>query len=226
MIRCSVLRTVALSVVSATCLAVAPSLAQTTPPRPATTPNVKPAPAKPPTPAKPGTSAKPSTPTKPGTRPAAPAGAGPAGGTPPVELASFGDWRVYSSDTAKGKVCYALAQPRDRLPKTLKRDPGYLFIATRPTEGVRNEVSVVLGFAAKDGGDGKASIGPAAFQLVTKGAAAWVKNAAEDAAFVEAMKRGQTLTVEATSKKGNTSTDRYTLTGISQALDRVRKDCP
>ena len=143
-----------------------------------------------------------------------------------MELAKFGDWGAYMSETSKGKVCYALATPKERLPKSLKRDPGYLFIASRPGEGVRNEVSVVLGFPAKDGGDGKATVGTTSFALVTKGTAAWVKNAAEDAAFVEAIRRGQQLTVEATSRKGNASTDRYTLAGVAQALDRVRKECP
>ena len=69
-------------------------------------------------------------------------------------------------------------------------------------------------------------MGNTSFALVTKGTAAWVKNAAEDAAFVEAIRRGQQLTVEATSRKGNPSTDRYTLAGVAQALDRVRKECP
>ena len=52
----------------------------------------------------------------------------------------------------------------------------------------------------KNGGDGKATVGTTSFALVTKGTAAWVKNAAEDAAFVEAIRRGQQLTVEATSR--------------------------
>lgn len=144
----------------------------------------------------------------------------------PVQVAAFQDWGVYTSETAKGKVCYALAQPKERLPKTLNRDPGYLFVSSRPAEGVRNEVSLVLGFAAKDGGEGTAAVGPTGFALVTKGNAAWMKNAAEDATFVDALRKGQGLVVKVTSKRGNESTDRYSLSGAAQALDRVRKECP
>ena len=180
------------------------------------------------TPAKPGSAApkpgaanaKPTAAAKPGAKPAAP------GGGQPMQLEVFGDWGAYASNTPKGKVCYALAQPKDRLPKSLQRDPGYLFIATRPAEGVKNEVSMVLGFVTQDGGDGKAAIGATSFALVTKGNAAWVKNAAEDGAFVDAMRKGQSLTIEAKSKRGNSSTDRYALAGLTQALDRVRKECP
>ncbi|WP_245421935.1 hypothetical protein [Alsobacter soli] len=195
-------------------------------------------------PAKPAAKPATASPAKPGTAPAKPAaahgatgakgaaaakpGAKPAalGGGQPVQLEVFGDWGAYASTTPKGKVCYALAQPKDRLPKGLTRDPGYLFIATRPAEGVRNEVSMVLGYATQDGGEGKATIGRSSFALVTKGNAAWVKNAAEDGAFVEAMRKGQSLTIEAKSKRGNATTDRYALHGLPQALDRVKKECP
>jgi hypothetical protein len=199
-------------------LGAGPALAQgTAPAKPAAPAKPKPAAA-----GKPAASAKPAAAAKPGAKPA-------ATGAPqgqPVQLAMFGDWGAYASDTAKGKVCYALARPKERLPKTLKRDDGYLFISNRPAEGVRNEVSVVLGFQAKDGSEGSAAIGATSFALVTKGDAAWVKNAAEDAAFVETLRKGQSLVVKATSKKGNESVDRYALTGFVQALDRVKKECP
>jgi hypothetical protein len=200
-------------------LGAGPAFAQaTTPakPKPAAAAS-KPAPAKPAAGAKTAATAA-----KPGPKPA-PTGAGQG---QPVQLAVFGDWGAYASDTAKGKVCYALARPKERLPKSLKRDDAYLFISNRPAEGVRNEVSVVLGFPAKDGSEGSAVIGATSFALVTKGDAAWVKNAAEDAAFVETLRKGQSLTVKATSKKGNESTDRYALSGFVQALDRVKKECP
>ncbi len=186
-------------------LAAAPAMAQTAKPA------AKPAPA---AKAKP-TAAKPAA--------AKPAAAAPS---PPVQVASFGDWGVYTSETPKGKVCYALAKPKERLPKNLTRDPGYLFISSRPSEGVHNEVSVVLGYATQDGSQGSAVIGGSTFALVTKGSAAWVKNAAEDASFVEALRKGQGLLVKAKSKRGNETTDRFVLAGAGQALDRVRKECP
>jgi hypothetical protein len=177
----------------------------------------KPAPAKP-------AAAKPAA-AKPAAKAAAakPAAAAP---TPPVQVASFGDWGVYTSETAKGKVCYAASKPKERAPKTLKRGDGYVFISNRPAEGVHNEVSISLGFPTKDGGDGSATIGSTSFALITKGEAAWVRNAAEDASFVESLRKGQSLVLKASSQRGNESTDRYSLSGIAQALDRVKKECP
>jgi invasion protein IalB len=64
----------------------------------------------------------------------------------PNLIATFGDWNVFVSQSGKGRICYVLAQPKTREPDSLKRDPGYAFISDRPTEGVRNEVSFIMGF--------------------------------------------------------------------------------
>ena len=144
----------------------------------------------------------------------------------PVQIANFGDWGVFASDTQRGRVCYALSQPKERLPKGLSRDPGYLFISTRPSEGIRNEISIITGFPTKDNADGEMMIGSTKYMLVMKGNSAWLKNPAEDPAALETMKKGAALTAKTTSKKGNVTTDRYSLSGLGQALDRVKKECP
>ncbi len=137
----------------------------------------------------------------------------------------FGDWGAYQTQ-GKSKTCYALAQPKNREPEKLKREAAYVFISTRPAENVKNEISIIMGFKMKDGGEAKATIGDAEFGLVAKGANAWVKNPAEEGHFIEAMKKGSKLIVKAASAKGKVSTDTYSLSGLSQALDRVRKECP
>ncbi len=167
----------------------------------------------------------------------------------PELVGSYGDWSVFHSQSGKNKVCYTLAQPKQRDPDDLKRDPGYAFISERPGEGVRNEVSIIMGFDvgapggdsdAKDSGDAKdkkkdkkhelvaptAEVGDSSFDLLPKGANLWVKNAAQEGALVAEMRKGKTLVVKATSKKGNLTTDTYSLSGFAQAIDRALKDCP
>ncbi len=136
----------------------------------------------------------------------------------------FGEWDVFTAG-GKARTCYTLARPKERAPASLKRDDAYVFISNRPGENVQNEVSVIMGFAMKDGSEPSADIGGAAFQLVAKGSNAWLKNPAEEGKFVEAMKRGSKLVVKASSSKGNASTDTYSLAGISDALARIRKEC-
>jgi hypothetical protein len=145
----------------------------------------------------------------------------------PVQVASFGDWGAFMAQQGgKKKTCYALAQPKERMPASLKRDAAYIFISSRPAENVHNEISIIMGFTMKDNGEAQADIGGTHFQLIAKGTNAWIKNPAEEAQFIETMKKGSKLVIKAASTKGNTTTDSYSLAGLSQALERVQKECP
>ncbi len=143
----------------------------------------------------------------------------------PMLVGNYGDWGAYLSQ-GKSKICYALAQPKDRAPSTLKKDQAYIFVSTRPAEGVHNEVSVIMGVPLKDGAaQAKAEVGATSFDLVSKGQNAWMKNAADETRFLDALKHGGKLVVKGTLVKGGTATDSYSLSGLSQALERVVKDC-
>jgi invasion protein IalB len=159
----------------------------------------------------------------------APAAAAPAQGGgqgQALELGTFGDWVAYTSPQGRPKVCYIVSKPKERLPRNLNRDPGFLFVTARPAERVRNEVSIVLGFPAKEDVPGSATIGANSFALAPKGRNAWIANAAEEGAFLDQARRGQSVLVKVTSGRGNEVSDRYSLAGLAQALDRMRRECP
>jgi len=143
----------------------------------------------------------------------------------PVPIATYGDWGAFLAGSGKTKTCYALAQPKERQPDNLHRDPAYIFISSRPGENIHNEVSIIMGFPMKDGGDGEATVGSATFELVSKGSNAWVKNPAKEGELIAAMKKGAKLLVKAASTHGRMTTDSYSLHGLSQALERVDKEC-
>lgn len=143
----------------------------------------------------------------------------------PKAVAQFGDWSVYASGSGNSRVCYAISQPKDRQPGGLKRDPAYFFISTRPGEKVTNEVSLKMGFPLKEGSEAKLTVGTQAFQLYTKEDGAWVRNVADEGKLVDAIRKGKDVTVVSTSLRGNPTTDKYGLSGISQALDRVAQEC-
>ena len=53
-----------------------------------------------------------------------------------------------------------------------------------------------------------------------------MKNAARESALIAEMKKGVKLEIKAASLKGNASTDSYSLSGFSQAMERLQKECP
>ena len=169
----------------------------------------------------------------------------------PSLVATFGDWNVFVGQVGKGRICYALAQPKSREPASLTRDPGYAFISDRPAEGVRNEVSFIMGFdispgpgaasrseakpASKSRHKAKTSAGlapvalvddSASFEMLPKGGDLWVKNAAKEDALIAEMRKGSKLAIKAASLRGNQSIDIYSLAGFSQAMERLQKECP
>ena len=172
----------------------------------------------------------------------------------PSLVATFGDWNVFVGEVGKGHICYTLAQPKSREPATLTRDPGYAFISDRPSEGVRNEVSFIMGFDVSGGDTAEAKtdakpgekpsksdaksktsaaaaapvalVDQASFEMLPKGGNLWVKNAAKESALIAEMRKGAKLVIKAASLRGHQSIDTYSLTGFAQAMERLQKECP
>ena len=163
----------------------------------------------------------------------------------PALVGSYGDWKVYHSASGKAKICYLLAEPKSREPGDEKHDKAYAFISERPAERVRNEVSFVMGFEVATAADLKerkgkkpkkgeaeaaagptAVIGDAEFNLAPKGNDLWVKNPAEEGKVIDEMRKGTTLVIKASTKRGRATSDTYSLSGFSQAVDKALKDCP
>jgi invasion protein IalB len=149
------------------------------------------------------------------------------GGAQPALLGQYADWGAFAATSGGGKVCYALATPASTRtnPPNRPRDPVYLFISTRPAENVHNEVSVIIGYQLKPDSEVNVEIGTNKFVMYTKADGAWISNAAEEARMVETMRKSADLVVTGTSTRGTQSTDRYSLKGLSQALDRTAKEC-
>jgi hypothetical protein len=182
-------------------------------------PAAKPAQAAKSTPAKKpaATSAKP--------EPASAAQAAVPAGSPNL-LGQFGEWGAYTAAPAGRKLCFVIAKPgsQQTKPAGRPRDPAYFFISTRPAERVKDEISTVVGYALKPD-SANAVIGSATFAMYAQNDGAWIKNAAEEARMIDAMRKGGDLVVKGTSARGTESTDTYNLRGLAQALDRVAQEC-
>jgi invasion protein IalB len=150
-----------------------------------------------------------------------------AQGDQPTLLGQYADWGAYTAAPGGKKVCFALSKPKSSQtnPPGRPRDPAYVFISTRPAENVRNEVSVIIGYPFKPSTDASAEVGPVKFAMSTQNDGAWVKNVAEEARLIDAMRKGADLTIKGTSGRGTQSTDQFSLKGLSEALARADQEC-
>lgn len=140
-------------------------------------------------------------------------------------LETAGKWQAFSSQQGRTKVCYALSKAESRLPANLKDVEGLLFVSSRPTEGVRNEISFVMNFDLKEDVEHQAVIGDERFALVAKGQNMWLKNPAEEPRMLDALRKGASLEIKGTSKRGNPTSDKYSLAGLTQTVKRAEDAC-
>jgi hypothetical protein len=140
-------------------------------------------------------------------------------------LETAGKWQAFSSQQGRSKICYALSKAESRSPANLKDVEGLLFISSRPGEGVRNEISLVMNFDLKEDVEHQAIIGSDRFALVAKGQNVWLKNPAEEGRMLDALRKGSGLEIKGTSKRGNPTSDKYSLAGISQIVKRAEDAC-
>jgi hypothetical protein len=144
-----------------------------------------------------------------------------------VLLGQFGEWGAYKALPGGKKICFALSKPTSSTtePAGRTRDAAYAFVSTRPSEKVKNEVSIIVGYPQKPGQDATAAIGSASYAMYTQNDGAWVRNAAEEAQMVDTMRKGADLVVKSESARGTRTTDTFSLKGIAQALDKVAEEC-
>lgn len=144
-----------------------------------------------------------------------------------VLLGQFGDWGAYTATPGGKKVCFVLSKPTSAVtdPAGRNRDPSYAFVSTRPSEKVKNEVSLIVGYPQKANHEASATVDAKSYVLYTQNDGAWVKNAAEEAQMVEAMRKGSTMIIHSESSRGTKTTDTYSLRGVADALDKVAAEC-
>jgi hypothetical protein len=174
------------------------------------------------------TKPKPKPATKPEAKPEAAKPASPAaGGVQPKLLGQYGIWGAYTASPGGKKVCFALAKPSasETNPPNRPRNPVYMFISTRPTDKVTNEISLVVGYPFKPGTEASVQVGGSSFALYTQQDGAWIKNGTDEAKMVDAMRGGDNAVIKGTSAKGTQSTDTFSLKGVAQALDRTAQEC-
>lgn len=149
----------------------------------------------------------------------------PAAAQEPTLLGEFGDWAAYTYTSGQGRVCYAVSIPKSSEPTGLNRDPVFFLISHFPKQGVRNEISTIIGYPFRKESMAQLTIGDRTFELFTSGDGAWADSAARDREIVDALKKGSRMDLKGTSWRGTATKDNYSLQGVSAAVDKIDESC-
>ncbi|WP_454854691.1 invasion associated locus B family protein [Rhizobium binxianense] len=143
----------------------------------------------------------------------------PAGAAQPKRIAQLGAWSAYSYRD-KTTTCYVLSVPPDASPRNV--DHGENFFLISKTAG--HEVpQAVMGYSLAPGSKIRVSVGSQGFDMFIKDNRGWLEDAGEEPALVSAMRAGQTMMLEAKSRRGTTTRYTYSLSGVTAALNTIAK---
>jgi len=140
-------------------------------------------------------------------------------------VGKFKDWESFVLSKDGNKTCFAQSVPVVRAPKKLKRDPSRLFISFRPTENIKNEISVTNGYEFKLKTPVTAKSGKKSYDLFSKGRFAWVVDMKDEAKLIVTMKKASRLMIIGNTDKGDQTTDHYSMMGFSKAYNSAKKNC-
>ena len=127
-------------------------------------------------------------------------------------------------ETDKGKICFAQTVPTRRAPKAVKRDNSKLFVTFRPSEEIKDEVSLTSGHDYKTSSV-TASSGKRRYSFFSQKDFAWLLDDQEEKKFIQLMKKATDIIVKARTTKGAETTDHYSMMGFTKAYNTAKKTC-
>ena len=142
----------------------------------------------------------------------------------PRSTGKYKNWESFTAQTDKGKICFAQTIPTKRAPASIKRDKSKLFVTFRPSENIKDEVSMTSGHDYKSS-TVTASSGKKRYSFFSQKNFAWLLDDQEERGFIKTMKRATNVIVKARTTKGAETTDHYSMMGFTKAYNTAKKSC-
>ena len=143
-----------------------------------------------------------------------------------TELGTFNAWSAYTATDGSGPLCFIIGEPQSSEPAGANRDPISFLIVHRQGMGSKNEAQTQIGYPYNTS-DARASvtIDGRSYTMAARGSTAWLASSADEAGFVAAFKAGSQMVVRGTSQRGTATTDTYSLSGATAAVNAIDAAC-
>ena len=142
----------------------------------------------------------------------------------PRSTGKYKNWESFVAETDKGKICFAQTVPTKRAPASIKRDKSKLFVTFRPTEDIKDEVSITSGHDYKSS-TVTASSGKKKYSFFSQKSFAWLLDDQEEKGFIKLMKKATNVIIKARTINGAETTDHYSMMGFTKAYNTAKKTC-
>ena len=142
----------------------------------------------------------------------------------PRSTGKYKNWESFVAETDKGKICFAQTVPTKRAPASVKREKSKLFVTFRPSEDIKDEVSLTSGHDYKTSSV-TARSGKRKYSFFSQKDFAWLLDDQEEKKFIQLMKKATDIIVKARTIKGAETTDHYSMMGFTKAYNTAKKAC-
>ena len=142
----------------------------------------------------------------------------------PRSTGKYKNWQSFTAETDAGKICFAQTLPTKRAPAAVKRDKSKLFVTFRPSENIKDEISITSGHIYKTS-TVTARSGKRSYSFFSKENFAWILDDQEEKKFIQLMKKATDVIVKARTVKGAETTDHYSMMGLTKAYNTAKKNC-
>ncbi len=161
------------------------------------------------------------------------AGPGTAGAQTQQRVDAKQDWSIFQAGAEGQSVCWIVSRPtrsaafRNGRSVEVQRGEIFLMVSIRPADSVENEVSFISGYPYKVDSKVTVKVGAKEFELYNTAADpdkskreyAWAPSAEDDAALVDAFRRGAKAKIVGYSRRGTRTVDTFSLSGFTAALE-------
>ena len=142
----------------------------------------------------------------------------------PKSTGKYKNWESFTVETDKGKICFAQTLPTKRAPASIQREKSKIFVTFRPSESIKDEVSLTSGHDYKSS-TVTASSGKKKYSFFSQKNFAWLLDDQEEKNFIKLMAKATNLIIKARTTKGAETTDHYSMMGFTKAYNTAKKTC-
>ena len=140
------------------------------------------------------------------------------------KIGKYKDWEAKIVYEVSGKVCFAQSSPVLQKTKSIKRNAN-LFVAFRPEENIKNEISVTSGYEFNNNTVTAVS-GKNTFKFnIKEQGFAWIEDSKIELKMINRMKKGSRLMITGYDQNNSQTIDDYSLLGFTKAYNVSKKAC-
>ena len=140
------------------------------------------------------------------------------------KIGKYKDWEAKIVYEVGGKICFAQSSPVLQKPKSNKRNAN-LFVAFRPEENIKNEISVTSGYEFNNNTVTAVS-GKNTFKFnIKEQGFAWIEDSKIELKMINRMKKGSRLMITGYDQNNSQTIDDYSLLGFTKAYNASKKAC-